>query len=144
MANRHLQRHESTVAVAEHNCVIFPGSIPHRLSHSVGNIGETSADQSGLAKARQFRNYQPKRLRQLWNDGVETRAIRQQRMKQKQRRALSGLRGIHRAIGEKLIQAGSSLIEPYEQKRRAGSSATTLEMYLQVGMALSGLGGGDI
>src|SRR5712672_4646947 len=134
MANRHLQRHESTVAVAEHNRVISPGGIPHRLGHSVGDIGETSADPPGLAKARQFRNDHPKRLRQLWNDGVETRAIRQQRMKQKQRRPVAGLRGIHRAIGEKLIQAGSSLIESYEQRRRAASSATRLEMYLQVGM----------
>src|SRR5258708_27973314 len=113
MATRHLQRNESTVAVAEHNCVIFPGSIPHRLSHSVGNIGETSADQSGLAKARQFRNYQPKRLRQLWNDGVETRAIRQQRMKQKQRRAPPRFRGIPPSTREKMRPAWSPFIEPY-------------------------------
>ena len=110
MANGHLQRHEFTVPVAEHNRVIYPGRIHHRLGHSVGDIGETSADRLGASEARQFRNDHPKRLRQLWNDGIETCAIRQQRMKQKQRRPLAGLRGIHRAVGEKLIQAGSSLI----------------------------------
>ena len=82
MADRHLQRHEAAIAVAEHDGGFSVSAIPHRFGHSIGDSGKTSADRRRAAEARQFRNDDAERLRQLWRDRVETGAIRQQRVKQ--------------------------------------------------------------
>ena len=117
MADRHLQRHEPAIAVAEHDGLAAAGRLLHRLGHPVGDSGEAATDGLGAAEAGQFRNDHPERPRQLWDDGVETRPVRQQRVKQEQRRrfarslagSLAGLRRVDRAIGEKSVHAGLSL-----------------------------------
>ena len=85
MANGHLQRDEAAIAIAEHDGLAAAGVL-HRLRHPVGDIGKTAADRLRRAKARQFGNDHPERPRQRRDDGVETRAVRQQRMKQEKRR----------------------------------------------------------
>ena len=63
MANGHLQRHEAAIAIAEHGDVVSTSGIRHSLSHSVGDIGEISADRPGPSEAGQFGNDHPERLR---------------------------------------------------------------------------------
>jgi len=105
MADGHLQRHEPAIAVAEHEHIVFSGSVPHRLGHPVGDAGKACIDRPGFAEARQLGNDHPERLRQSGNDGVETRPVRQQRMKQEKQRPLAGLRRIDGAVGEKSVHA---------------------------------------
>ncbi len=87
MADGHLQRYEPAIAVAEHDG-LGAGALFHGFRHPVGDFSEAAADGLGFSKTRQFRNDQAERLRQVWRDGIKTRPIRQQRMKQEERRPL--------------------------------------------------------
>jgi hypothetical protein len=110
VTDRHLKRDEAAIAIAEHDGFVAAGGILHRFRHSIGDLGKTTADRLRSAKTRQFRHDQAKRSRQFRRDGVKTRAVRQQRMKQKQRGPLADLRRIDCAVGEKPIHSGLSFI----------------------------------
>jgi hypothetical protein len=62
MADRHLQRDEAAIAVAEHDGVTAGRGLPHRLRHPIGNRGEGAAHGLRAAEARQLRNDDAERL----------------------------------------------------------------------------------
>ena len=102
MADRHLQRDEPAIAIAEHDCLLAAGRIPHGFRHPVGNRGQAAADRRGATETGQFRYDHPKRLRQFGHHRIEAGAIRQQRMQQEQRRAFAELLSIDRAAEQKV------------------------------------------
>src|SRR5436190_13181866 len=105
MANGHLQRDESAIAITEYDGIAIAASLAYHFSHSVSDSNETSGHGIRASEARQLGNDHPERARQTWNDGIEARAIRQQRVKQEKRRPVAGLRRVDRAVGEKSIHA---------------------------------------
>lgn len=60
MANRHLQRDEAAIAVAEHDDILAVGAVIYRSGHSISHGGKTAADGLRFAKSWQFRNDHPK------------------------------------------------------------------------------------
>ena len=108
MTNSHLQRDEPAIAIAEHDRVLAGGRVPHRFRHAVGDLGKAASHRLRPAKTRQLRNDHAKRLRQFWRDRVKARAVRQQRVQQKQRRALARLCRIDGAACEKPIHPALS------------------------------------
>ena len=103
MANGHLQRDEAAIAIAEHDRVFaaaasFTASAIRSATAArppVTACEPPKPGNSGTITRNDFDKF--------GNDGVKTRAVRQQRMEQKQRRPLAGLRGVDGAVGEKPI-----------------------------------------
>ena len=92
MTDRHLQRDEPAITIAEYDGVLASGGIADCFRHPVGHRGEIAADRQRSPKAGQFRHQHPERARQGWRDGVKTRPVRQQRVKQQQWRPVARLR----------------------------------------------------
>ena len=64
MADRHLQRDEAAIAVAEHDRLFAARGVLHRLRHPVGDAGKPAAHGLRAAEARQFRNDHARRISQ--------------------------------------------------------------------------------
>ena len=62
MPDRHLQRDEAAIAIAEHDGAV--ARFTDHFRHAVGDIGEPAADRLRAAEARQLRHDHAKGLRQ--------------------------------------------------------------------------------
>ena len=70
------------------------------LKQNEGHRGKTARHRLRLPKPGQFRNNDAKAIRQVRNDAVKTRPIRQQRMQKHERRPAAMLRGVDGPVGE--------------------------------------------